>query len=43
VNQNLDAGKYELSWNAEKLSSGVYFYRIETGKFTDTKRLLFVK
>ncbi|MCU0372077.1 MAG: T9SS type A sorting domain-containing protein [Ignavibacteria bacterium] len=43
VNSSLNAGSYEISWNAGKFSSGVYFYRIEAGNFTDTKRLLLVK
>ncbi|MCI0473023.1 MAG: T9SS type A sorting domain-containing protein, partial [Ignavibacteria bacterium] len=43
VNDNLTAGDYEVIWNAKSYPSGVYYYRIETGSFTDTKRMLLVK
>jgi len=37
------AGKYTYDFNGAPLSSGVYFYRIETEGFTNTKRLMLVK
>ena len=43
VNQNMSAGIYNADWNASKYSSGVYFYRIETNEFTDTKKMILVK
>jgi hypothetical protein len=43
VNENLQAGKYEVQWNASNYSSGVYFYRLQTSTFTDTKKMLLVK
>ena len=43
VNKELVAGSYEYQWNAEKLSSGIYFYNLQAGKFTETKRLLLIK
>jgi photosystem II stability/assembly factor-like uncharacterized protein len=43
VNEKLNAGSYELTWNANNYASGVYFYRIEAGSFTDVKRMLLVK
>jgi len=43
INENLSAGSYELIWDANNLSSGVYIYRIETESFTDVKRMLLVK
>lgn len=43
VNGNLRAGKYEYEWNAEKLTSGIYFYRLESEKFNDVKRMILVK
>ncbi len=36
-------GKYEIEFNGENLSSGVYFYKIETSDFVDVKRMLLVK
>jgi hypothetical protein len=43
VNQELTAGKYSVDWNALKYSSGVYFYRVTAGNFTDTKKMILVK
>ena len=43
VNQELTAGKYSVDWNAIKYSSGVYFYRVTAGDFTDTKKMILVK
>lgn len=43
VNSNLQAGKYSTNWNASKLSSGVYLYKITAGEFTDVKKLTLIK
>ena len=43
VNENMNAGTYSVGFNASKLSSGVYFYRIYTDGFTDTKKMILVK
>jgi hypothetical protein len=43
VNQKQDAGIYIVDWNASSLSSGIYFYKIETGNFKDIKRMTLVK
>ncbi|MBL8008936.1 MAG: T9SS type A sorting domain-containing protein [Ignavibacteria bacterium] len=43
VNQNLKSGSYEYEWNAKNQPSGVYFYRITTPGFTDTKKMILVK
>ncbi len=43
VNDVMQPGEYNMSFNASSLSSGVYFYTIKTGDFTDTKKMLFVK
>jgi hypothetical protein len=43
IQQELKSGFYETKFNAENLSSGIYFYKLETDKFTDVKKLLFVK
>ncbi len=39
----LKAGKYEADFDASNLPSGVYFYRLITDGFTDTKKMLLVK
>ncbi len=43
VNQYQKAGKYSVNFNATNLSSGVYFYRILAGNFSEVKRMLLVK
>lgn len=43
VNQNLKAGRYEADWDASAYPSGVYFYRITAGEFTDTRKMILVK
>ncbi len=43
VNGNFEAGKYSVEWNAMKLSSGVYFYRMNAGNFVETRKLVFQK
>jgi photosystem II stability/assembly factor-like uncharacterized protein len=43
VNEQLQPGTYETDWNASAFSSGVYFYKIEAGKYTETKRMLLLK
>lgn len=43
VNDELKAGNYEYQFNGSSLASGIYFYRINTANFTDTKRMTLVK
>ena len=43
VNENKPAGVYEVTWDASSNSSGVYFYKITAGNFTETKRMLLIK
>jgi hypothetical protein len=43
VNENQSAGKYIVDFNAQNLQSGVYFYRLQTSKFVDTKKMLLLK
>ena len=40
---DLDAGQHETILDARGLASGVYFYRIQAGSFTETKRLLLLR
>jgi hypothetical protein len=43
VNEEKSAGAYEVKFNAANLSSGIYFYRILSGNFTQTKKLMLLK
>ncbi|HMQ99156.1 MAG TPA: T9SS type A sorting domain-containing protein, partial [Ignavibacteria bacterium] len=43
VNSALRPGKYSAVWNASGFASGVYFYRLSAGKFTDIKKMIVVK
>ncbi|HAX48352.1 MAG TPA: peptidase S8, partial [Bacteroidetes bacterium] len=36
-------GNYEVEFNASYLASGIYFYRMESGDFTDVKKLVLLK
>ena len=43
MNKQLAAGNYHVQWNAEALPSGVYFYRLTSGNFTDVKKTVLLK
>lgn len=43
VNEQLTAGVYEVSFDAAKYSSGVYFYRMNAGDFSEVKKMVLVK
>ena len=43
VKQKLEAGSYEINWDAADYPSGVYFYRIETADFSRTKKMVLIK
>ena len=43
INQIQSAGTYEVSFDATSLTSGIYFYKLETDNFSETKRMLLVK
>ncbi|MCX6162075.1 MAG: T9SS type A sorting domain-containing protein, partial [Ignavibacteriae bacterium] len=43
VNQDKQAGYYEVNFNAGKLSSGIYFYKMVSGDFVSIKKLVILK
>ena len=43
VNEAQTPGEYEVIFDASTLTSGVYFYRVKVGNFSDTKKLLLMK
>ncbi len=43
VNERKNAGYYYAEWNATGLPSGIYFYRIQSGNFTESKKMILTK
>ncbi len=43
VNEILQAGKYEIKWDAGSFASGIYVYRLKAGKYTSVKKMIVVK
>ncbi len=43
VNQRQAAGNYEVKFDASGLASGMYIYRLKSGNFSDSKRMMLVK
>lgn len=43
VDERLNAGKYSVDWNAANYPSGVYFYRLQTDNFSETKKMILLK
>jgi photosystem II stability/assembly factor-like uncharacterized protein len=43
VNEKQSPGIYEVNWDASQYPSGVYFYRLVTDGFTDTKKMILLK
>jgi len=43
VNEQLNAGSYEVNWDGTKYTSGVYYYRLNAGDFVETKKMILVK
>lgn len=43
VSQQMEAGQHTVRFNASRLSSGLYFYRIQAGDFVSTQKMMLVK
>jgi hypothetical protein len=43
INEDLVAGSYEISFDAARYASGVYFYKLETSAYTEVKKMLLIK
>lgn len=43
VNEQLSAGRYEAVWSADKFSSGVYYYELTAGNFSQINKMILLK
>lgn len=43
MNENKDAGNYNVNFDASAIAGGVYFYKIQTQEFSETKKMILVK
>ncbi|MCI0473462.1 MAG: T9SS type A sorting domain-containing protein [Ignavibacteria bacterium] len=43
VNNKLEAGTYEYDFDGSKLTSGIYFYRINSGAYSETLKMMLIK
>ena len=43
INETKPAGNYSVSFNASELSSGIYFYKLQSGSFIQTRKMILVK
>jgi hypothetical protein len=43
VNETKSSGNYEVYFDANSLPSGIYFYQLNAGNFSDTKKLILLK
>lgn len=43
IEKDLNAGSYAVKWNATSYPSGVYFYKLETEEYVDTKKMVLLK
>jgi hypothetical protein len=43
VNETQPPGNYEVEFNADKISSGIYFYRLQAGNIVETKKMILLR
>lgn len=43
INKNLSPGNYEVEFDATELPSGIYFYKLSSGNFTETKKMMLIR
>jgi hypothetical protein len=43
VNQQLSPGTYSVDWDASNYPSGIYFYMLAAGEFSQTNKMILLK
>ena len=43
VNEYMPTGRYKITWDASKMASGIYVYRMTANKFTTSRKMLLMK
>ncbi len=43
LNENLEAGTYEVTFDADNYTSGVYFYKLQSNEYSETKRMMLIR
>lgn len=43
INSRMEPGKHSVKFDGASMSSGVYFYKINAGRFTETKKMILIK
>jgi hypothetical protein len=43
LNEEKPAGNYEVEFNASELASGIYFYKLQSGNYVETKKMILMK
>jgi hypothetical protein len=43
INEKLQPGPYEVQFSGDKLSSGIYIYRLSAGDYVETKKMMLIK
>jgi photosystem II stability/assembly factor-like uncharacterized protein len=43
ISENIPSGKHKYNWNAVNIPGGVYYYCLQTGLFSETKKLILLK
>lgn len=43
INEEKSEGTYDVKFDANGLSSGIYFYKIRAGEFIESRKMLFTK
>ncbi|MEO8514912.1 MAG: T9SS type A sorting domain-containing protein, partial [Ignavibacteria bacterium] len=43
INQQLTPGTYEVEWDASNFPSGLYFYQLTSGEYSETKKMILLK